>query len=87
MTTPARVATAAVIGVLVVGGAFFMLRQTGSVRRRRARPGSHPDPEPDLIASPDTGAKPVADDPHGGSRDSPVGARSLCVDSVRRAGK
>ena len=37
MTTPARVAAAAVIGVLAIGGASSA-RQTRSARRRRARP-------------------------------------------------
>ena len=46
MTTPARVAAAAVIGVLAVGGAFFMLGETRSVSGRRA----WPDVDPDRIA-------------------------------------
>ena len=36
MTTPARLAAAAVIGVLVIGGAYLLPRQTWSTRRRWA---------------------------------------------------
>ena len=37
MTTPARLAAAAIIGVLVIGGALFLFGRRGN-RRRRARP-------------------------------------------------
>ena len=51
MTTPARVATAAVIGVLAIGGAFFVLRPMAR-RRRRAR--SVADADSDCIADADS---------------------------------
>ncbi len=48
MTTPARVASAAVIGVLAIGGALFMLGSPGPIGRSAARPVA--DAEPACIA-------------------------------------
>ena len=64
MTTPARVATAAVIGVLVIGGALVVLetRHVAGHRRRRAHAQSVTD------------AHGITDDPHHRGRR----ARSSC---------
>ena len=53
MSTPARVATAAVIGVLVIGGAFFMLGRPGS--SSVGAPGASPAP----TASPSPSSSPT----------------------------
>jgi hypothetical protein len=51
MTTPARVATAAVIGVLVVGGAIFMLGRPGQTGVGGPGPTSTPTESPTPIPS------------------------------------
>ena len=51
MSTPARVATAAVIGVLVVGGAFFMLGRPGQTGVGGAGPTSTRTESPTHIPS------------------------------------
>jgi hypothetical protein len=52
MTTPARVAAAAVIGVLVVGGALFMLGRLGQTGVGGPGPTSTPTQSPTPIPSP-----------------------------------
>ncbi len=67
MTTPARVAATAVIGVLVVGGAFFMLGRPGQSGVGGPGPTSTPTASPTLIpsasASPSPG--PIGEGPLG----------------------
>ena len=55
MTTPARLATAAVVGVFVVGGALFVL-QPG--RSSVGAPGPTPSPTPTPVTSPSTSPAP-----------------------------
>ena len=61
MTTPARVATAAVIGVLVVGGALFILGRPGQSDiggpgpTATSTPSTSPTPVPSASASPSPG--------------------------------
>ena len=76
MTTPARVATAAVIGVLAIGGAFFVLRPTGS--STGVGPGPSPTPTPTPTASPTPTTSPSASVP-ADFPDSPLKAGTYTV--------
>jgi hypothetical protein len=76
MTTPARVATAAVIGVLAIGGAFFVLRPTGP--STGVGPGPSPTPTPTASPTPTPTASPSASVP-ADFPDSPLKAGTYTV--------
>ncbi len=63
MTTPARVATAAVIGVLVVGGALFMIGRPGQTGVGGPGPTATPTTTPTPIPSPTPGTPSLSEGP------------------------
>ena len=83
MTTPARVATAAVIGVLVVGGALFLLGRPGPSDvggpGRTSTPTESPTPNPSATLSP-IGVGPLEAGQHMAKPFAPPYGNGVCHD-------
>ena len=99
MTTPARVATAAVIGVLVVGGAVFMLGRPGQSgvggtapspttnSTPTQTPTATPTPSPKKSPAPSPALFPIGPLPAGSHTIQPfVGPGGLCVEESTQVG-